>query len=112
MNTLLRNKAFLIVTGSDLLQNLAIWIRNMAILYYVMDRTQGSPIAVSLITVLEYAPIFVFSIIGGALADRWNSKRTMILGYSECVVYCHDYQCFIFRVLGDSIRSHVCILYR
>ncbi|MCL6663569.1 MULTISPECIES: MFS transporter [Paenibacillus] len=80
MNTLFRNKAFLIVTGSDLLQNLAIWIRNMAILYYVMDRTQGSPIAVSLITVLEYAPIFVFSIIGGALADRWNPKRTMILG--------------------------------
>ncbi|MEK4275198.1 MFS transporter [Paenibacillus sp. FSL R7-0026] len=80
MNTLFRNKAFLIVTGSDLLQNLAIWIRNMAILYYVMDRTQGSPIAVSLITVLEYAPIFVFSIVGGALADRWNPKRTMILG--------------------------------
>lgn len=80
MNTLFRNKVFLIVTGSDLLQNLAIWIRNMAILYYVMDRTQGSPIAVSLITVLEYAPIFVFSIIGGALADRWNPKRTMILG--------------------------------
>ncbi|WP_340028914.1 MFS transporter [Paenibacillus sp. FSL H7-0940] len=80
MNSLFRNKAFLIVTGSDLLQNLAIWIRNMAILYYVMDRTQGSPIAVSLITVLEYAPIFVFSIIGGALADRWNPKRTMILG--------------------------------
>lgn len=80
MNTLFRNKAFLIVTGSDLVQNLAIWIRNMAILYYVMDRTQGSPIAVSLITVLEYAPIFVFSIIGGALADRWNPKRTMILG--------------------------------
>ncbi|WP_340398782.1 MFS transporter [Paenibacillus sp. FSL H8-0079] len=79
MNTLFKNKAFLIVTGSDLLQNLAIWIRNMAILYYVMDRTQGSPIAISLITVLEYAPIFVFSIIGGALADRWNPKRTMIL---------------------------------
>ncbi|MBT2283647.1 MFS transporter [Paenibacillus polymyxa] len=80
MSTLFRNKAFLIVTGSDLLQNLAIWIRNMAILYYVMDQTQGNPIAVSLITVLEYAPIFVFSVIGGALADRWNPKRTMILG--------------------------------
>ncbi|WP_440110627.1 MFS transporter [Paenibacillus sp. QZ-Y1] len=80
MNTLFRNKAFLIVTGSDLLQNLAIWIRNMAILYYVMGQTQGNPIAVSLITVLEYAPIFVFSIIGGAFADRWHPKRTMILG--------------------------------
>ncbi|MGQ8874564.1 MFS transporter [Paenibacillus sp. TSA_86.1] len=80
MSTLLRNRAFLIITGSDLLQNLAIWIRNMAILYYIMDQTQGNPVAISLITVLEYAPIFVFSIIGGALADRWNPKRTMIIG--------------------------------
>jgi len=52
----------------------------MAILYYIMDQTQGNPVAISLITVLEYAPIFVFSIIGGALADRWNPKRTMIIG--------------------------------
>ncbi|CAI6063766.1 hypothetical protein PAECIP112173_01896 [Paenibacillus sp. JJ-100] len=80
MNSLLKNRAFLIITGSDLLQNLAIWIRNMAILYYIMDQTQGDPVAISLITVLEYAPIFVFSIIGGALADRWNPKRTMIIG--------------------------------
>ena len=56
MNTLFRNKAFLIVTGL-ICCKICEWIRNMAILYYVMDRTQGSPIAVSLITVLEYAPI-------------------------------------------------------
>lgn len=80
MNTLIRNRAFLIITGSDLLQNLAIWIRNMAILYYIMEQTQGNPVAISFITVLEYAPIFVFSVIGGALADRWNPKRTMITG--------------------------------
>ncbi|UHA73330.1 MFS transporter [Paenibacillus sp. 481] len=80
MNHLFKNKAFLIVTGSDLLQNLAIWVRNMAILYFIMEQTQSNPIAISLITVLEYVPIFVFSFIGGALADRWNPKRTMIVG--------------------------------
>lgn len=80
MNQLLRNKSFLIVTGSDLLQNLAIWIRNMAILYFIVERTGGDPFAVSLITVLEYVPIFVFSFIGGGLADRWNPKKTMIWG--------------------------------
>lgn len=80
MRSLLTNRAFLIVTGSDLLQNLAIWIRNMAILYFIMEKTGGNPVAISLITVLEYVPIFVFSFIGGALADRWNPKRTMITG--------------------------------
>lgn len=80
MGVLFRNKAFLIVTGSDLLQNMAIWVRNMAILYFIMEQSQGDPVAVALITVLEYLPIFVFSFIGGAFADRWNPKRTMILG--------------------------------
>lgn len=81
MTNLFRNKAFLIVTSSDILQNLAIWIRNMAILYFIMEQTKGEdPIAISLITVIEYLPIFVFSFIGGALADRWKPKRTMICG--------------------------------
>lgn len=81
MTNLFRNKAFLIVTSSDILQNLAIWIRNMAILYFIMEQTKGEdPVAISLITVIEYLPIFVFSFIGGALADRWKPKRTMILG--------------------------------
>lgn len=81
MANLFRNRAFLIVTSSDILQSLAIWIRNMAILYFIMEQTNGEdPVAISLITVIEYLPIFVFSIIGGALADRWRPKRTMISG--------------------------------
>ena len=36
--------------------------------------------AVALLTVAENVPIFVFSVIGGVLADRWNPKRTMIAG--------------------------------
>ncbi len=45
-----------------------------------MERTGGDPVAVALPTVAEYVPIFVFSVIGGVLADRWNPKRTMIAG--------------------------------
>ncbi|WP_232277595.1 MFS transporter [Paenibacillus sp. 481] len=77
---LFKNKVFVLVSASDLLQNIAIWIRNMALLYFIMEKTSGSTEAIALITVLEYAPIFIFSIIGGALADRWNPKRTMITG--------------------------------
>ncbi len=29
---------------------------------------------------LHLLPIFIFSFIGGALADRWNPKRTMVAG--------------------------------
>ncbi|XID92390.1 MFS transporter [Paenibacillaceae bacterium WGS1546] len=75
---LMRNRTFRLIFMSDLLQQMAIWIRNMALLYFVMERTNGDKFAVSLLTVIEYAPIFIFSIVGGLLADRWNPKRTMI----------------------------------
>ncbi|MGB0088124.1 MAG: MFS transporter, partial [Planifilum fulgidum] len=80
MQRLLSNRVFRLVMVSDFLQHTAIWIRNMALLFYVMERTGGDPVAVALLTVAEYVPIFVFSVIGGVLADRWNPKRTMIAG--------------------------------
>lgn len=80
MKSLLKNRAFMLVMTSDILQQLAIWIRNMALLFFVMEQTNNNPVAVSILSAMEYAPIFIFSIIGGALADRWNPKRTMIAG--------------------------------
>lgn len=80
MKELLRNRVFLLVMASDVLQQVGIWVRNMALLYYVVQQTQGDPVAVSLLTVVEYAPIFLFSLVGGVLADRWRPKRTMIWG--------------------------------
>ncbi|MFC9712069.1 MFS transporter [Paenibacillus sp. NPDC056933] len=80
MKALISNKVFRIVAFADLLQQSAIWIRNISLLFYVMEQTNGDPVAVSLLNVLEYTPIFLFSFIGGAFADRWNPKRTMITG--------------------------------
>jgi len=77
---LMKNRVFRIIFASDLLQQMAIWIRNMALLFYVMEKTGGDKFAVSLLSIVEYAPIFVFSIVGGLFADRWNPKRTMIAG--------------------------------
>lgn len=82
MKHLFRNKAFVLLTISDVLQNIGIWIRNMALLYFIMEKSHHNPVAISLLTVIEYAPIFLVSIIGGVLADRWRPKRTMIWGTS------------------------------
>lgn len=80
MSSLLKNRVFLVVLSADLLEQSAIWIRNMAILFYVIERTNQNPIAISLITFIEYAPILFFSFIGGTLADRWNPKKTILAG--------------------------------
>lgn len=57
---------------------LGVWIRNYAVLLYVTDLTHNNPVYVSLISVAEFAPIFLFAIIGGTFADRWRPKRTMV----------------------------------
>ncbi|ULL15666.1 MFS transporter [Paenibacillus sp. H1-7] len=57
---------------------LGIWIRNFAVLLYVTEITNNDPHYVSLISVVEFGPIFLFAIIGGTFADRWKPKRTMV----------------------------------
>ncbi|MBU7317714.1 MFS transporter [Paenibacillus oleatilyticus] len=63
---------------SRVLLQLGIWIRNYAVLLYVTELTNNNPVYVSLISVAEFAPIFLFGLIGGTFADRWRPKRTMV----------------------------------
>ncbi|WP_409341671.1 MFS transporter [Paenibacillus sp. MBLB4367] len=63
---------------SNVLLQIGIWVRNFSVLLFVMEKTGNDPYAVSLISVAEFAPIFLFSFIGGTFADRWRPKRTMV----------------------------------
>ncbi|MEX3617327.1 MFS transporter [Paenibacillus glucanolyticus] len=75
---LLNNPYVRTIILSRVFLNLGIWVRNFAILLYVTDITNNDPWFVSLISVAEFAPIFLFAFIGGTFADRWQPKRTMI----------------------------------
>lgn len=76
--SLFRNRFYQTILISNIFLQIGIWVRNFAILMFVTDKTNNDPLAISLISVVEFAPIFVFSFIGGAFADRWKPKRTMI----------------------------------
>lgn len=75
---MLKNRYVQTIMLSSVFLQLGIWIRNFAILLYVTNLTDNNPLYVSLISVVEYAPIFIFAIIGGTFADRWKPKRTMV----------------------------------
>src|SRR5579875_33597 len=75
---LLRNRVIQTILLSTLFLQIGIWVRNYSILLFVVEKTNENPVAVSLISVAEFAPIFLFSFIGGTFADRWKPKRTMI----------------------------------
>jgi MFS transporter, DHA3 family, macrolide efflux protein len=78
MGALFQNKVIRTILLSVLFLQIGIWVRNYSILLYVIEKTNENPIAVSMISVAEFAPIFLFSFIGGTFADRWRPKRTMI----------------------------------
>lgn len=78
MPEVLRNRIVQAILLSLLFVQIGIWVRNFAILLFVVEKTNGDPFAVSMISVAEFAPIFLFSFIGGTYADRWRPKRTMI----------------------------------
>lgn len=75
---LLHNGFVRAILISNVCSQLGIWIRNFAVLLYVMDMTGGNAFAISMISVAEYGPIFLFSFIGGVFADRWRPKATIV----------------------------------
>jgi len=75
---LLRNRFIRTIMISGVFLQIGIWVRNFSVLLFVMEKTHGNAFAVSMISVAEFLPIFLFSFIGGTFADRWRPKRTMV----------------------------------
>lgn len=75
---LFQNRFVQSILLSALFLQFGIWIRNFAILLFVVEMTNEDPVAVTMISIAEFLPIFAFSFIGGTFADRCQPKRTMI----------------------------------
>jgi MFS family permease len=77
--SLLSDAAFLRVWLTGGAAGVLRWLELLAISVYVLETT-GSPFLVALLTFLRMAPMFLFGIPAGALADRYDRKRLLIIG--------------------------------
>jgi MFS family permease len=77
--SLLRDGAFCRVWLSGGLAGVLRWLELLAVSVFVLQRT-GSPFLVALLTFLRMAPLFLFGIPAGALADRYDRRRLLIGG--------------------------------
>ncbi|NQX61026.1 MFS transporter [Paenibacillus qinlingensis] len=114
MRSFFTNRFVQTIMLSGILLQIGIWVRNFAILLYVTDMTNNDPYSLSLISVAEFAPIFIFSFIGGAFADRWRPKLTMVwcdlLSAASVFVilitlYMGSWKAIFFATLVSSILS-------
>jgi MFS family permease len=76
---LLRDPAFVRLWLVGGLVGVLRWLELLAISVYALEAT-GSPFVVALMTVLRMAPMALLGIPAGALADRYDRKRLLIIG--------------------------------
>ncbi|MCL6445245.1 MAG: MFS transporter [Alicyclobacillus sp.] len=114
MFALLRNQFVRTILLSGFFLQIGIWVRNFGVLLFVMQKTHGNAFAISMISVAEFLPIFLFSFIGGTFADRWRAKRTMVwcdllsglsIGAVLLVLHTGEWHVTFFATLVSSILS-------
>ncbi|HEY0374400.1 MAG TPA: MFS transporter [Amnibacterium sp.] len=78
MRSALRSLSFRRLAAALAVSQCGDWLYNVALLVFVFDRTH-SVLWVSITTAVRVLPIVVLGPLGGALADRFDRRRLMIL---------------------------------
>lgn len=76
--TYIRLKPYLLLWSTQTLSALGSGMTSYALVLWLYLRT-GSALQTALLSVCSYAPYVVMSIFAGALCDRWDKKRTMLM---------------------------------
>ena len=71
-------KPYLMLWSTQALSTLGSGMTSYALVLWLYLRS-GSALGTALLSVCSYAPYVVMSIFAGALSDRWNKKRTMLV---------------------------------
>lgn len=71
-------KMFLILWSTQSLSQLGSAMTNFALTLWLYEQT-GSALQTALLSVCSYAPYVVTSIFAGALSDRWDKKKVMLV---------------------------------
>lgn len=76
--SLRRHRNYRLYFSGQLVSQIGTWLQNAAQAWLVLDITHSAE-AVGVLSFFLYLPYAVFGLIGGALADRWDRQRTMII---------------------------------
>jgi MFS family permease len=76
-----RHRAFAIYWTGGFVSNIGTWLQTVAASVYVYERT-GSTIAVGVLNFASFLPIFLFSILGGLIGDRFDRRTVVIVTHA------------------------------
>lgn len=85
MNQQQNLKRFIILWTTQTLSSFGSAMTSFALIVWIYQQ-QGSALTMGLLTVCSYAPYVLLSMFAGALSDKWNKKRTMLICDSVAVL--------------------------
>ena len=71
-------KTFLILWSTQSLSQLGSAMTSFALTLWLYEKT-GSALQTAFLSICSYTPYVLMSIFAGALSDRWDKKRTMLV---------------------------------
>jgi MFS family permease len=72
-----RTRNFRLYWTGGLVSNIGSWLQNVSSSVYVLDHTH-STLLVGVLNVAYFSPIFLFSIVGGMISDRFDRRKVIV----------------------------------
>lgn len=77
-NSIKELKTFILLWSTQSLSQLGSAMTNFALTLWLYEKT-GSALQTALLSICNYAPYVVMSVFAGALSDRWDKKKVMLI---------------------------------
>jgi MFS family permease len=77
--SLLRDRSFGPFYAGKVLSNSGVWMQNLAAAVLMFDLT-GSAFMVGMVSAFQFAPAFLLALPSGALSDRYDRRRLLMIG--------------------------------
>ena len=74
-----RHRNFRILFPANAVSNIGSWAQRIAQDWLVLELTDNNGTYLGLVTAVQFAPVLLFSLHGGKLADRFNKRKVLII---------------------------------
>ena len=74
-----RHRNYRILFPANTVSNISSWAQRIAQDWLVLELTNNNGTYLGLVTAVQFAPVLLFSLHGGKLADRFNKRKVLIL---------------------------------
>src|SRR5437899_1756298 len=103
----LRHRDFRVFFAGQAVALVGAWMQQVAQAWLVLSLT-NSPLRLGLVGSLNFLPILLFALVGGAVADRLPKRRLLVL--TQSLLFCQTLTLALL-IVTDHVRYwHICVL--